>query len=183
MRGSPNERNLSSDPCRDGAGGAADYRYLYDGSTEIAILDPSNNFSRFTLPSVGYVAGTTQRTEQEDAMGTTLWTRYTSGNEVSRQTCDAFGNETRLLVGSRSDHRWGGKSGYDTDDDTGMVMMDARYYVPQLGRFLTQDPFGQEGGLNLYVYCNNSPLVRVDPSGKQGLTIGGFQFASLFSGE
>ncbi|CAN5452508.1 hypothetical protein BH11ARM2_BH11ARM2_29630 [soil metagenome] len=68
-------------------------------------------------------------------------------------------------------NRWAGRSGYVRDDEAGMVMMGARYYVPQLGRFLTQDPIGQEGGLNLYAYCGNSPLVSVDPDGRQNILI------------
>ena len=47
-----------------------------------------------------------------------------------------------------------------------MQLLGARYYLPQLGRFLTQDPIGHEGGLNLYAYCGDSPLTRVDPDGK-----------------
>jgi hypothetical protein len=48
-----------------------------------------------------------------------------------------------------------------------MQLLGARYYLPVLGRFLTQDPIGHEGGLNLYAYCGDSPLLRVDPSGTQ----------------
>jgi RHS repeat-associated protein len=38
-----------------------------------------------------------------------------------------------------------------------MRMLGARYYLPALGRFLTQDPIGLEGGTNLYACCANSP--------------------------
>ncbi len=38
----------------------------------------------------------------------------------------------------------------------------ARYYDPELGRFLTRDP---KGGINQYSYCNNNPMKYVDPDG------------------
>ena len=40
----------------------------------------------------------------------------------------------------------------------------ARYYDPELGRFLTEDP--AQDGLNWYVYCANNPVNFVDPSGE-----------------
>jgi len=46
-----------------------------------------------------------------------------------------------------------------------MLLLGHRYYLPRLGRFLTQDPIGQAGGLNLYAYCENNPLNKVDPDG------------------
>jgi len=47
-----------------------------------------------------------------------------------------------------------------------MMHMGARFYLPTLGPLLTQEPVGHEGGLNLYAYCDNGPLTRVDPDGK-----------------
>jgi len=42
----------------------------------------------------------------------------------------------------------------------------ARFYDPQLGRFVSQDPLGFAGGdINLYRYVNNDPLGNVDPLG------------------
>ncbi len=41
-----------------------------------------------------------------------------------------------------------------------------RWYDPVVGRWLSQDPIGFAGGdANLYRYCQNSPLVRTDPTG------------------
>ncbi|MBU0637908.1 MAG: RHS repeat-associated core domain-containing protein, partial [Planctomycetes bacterium] len=41
----------------------------------------------------------------------------------------------------------------------------ARWYEPAIGRFVQRDPIGIRGGLNVYLYCNCSPLIAVDPSG------------------
>ena len=59
-----------------------------------------------------------------------------------------------------------GSSGYYTDHETGLILCTHRYYDPQTGRWLTKDPIGHEGGVNLYGYCNNDPVNAVDPSGQ-----------------
>ena len=56
-------------------------------------------------------------------------------------------------------------TGYYTDTETGLILCSLRYYDPQAGRWLTEDPIGIAGGLNLYAYCANSPANYVDPSG------------------
>jgi RHS repeat-associated protein len=61
------------------------------------------------------------------------------------------------------------------DDETGLCYVFARYYNPQLGRFLTSDPLGLEGGsFNLYTYCDGDPVNRVDPTG-------GFAFLAVIA--
>ena len=41
----------------------------------------------------------------------------------------------------------------------------ARYYNPQTGRFISEDPTGFAGGINKYVYAHNDPIDRSDPFG------------------
>jgi RHS repeat-associated protein len=41
----------------------------------------------------------------------------------------------------------------------------ARYYDPQRGRFLNEDPIRFAGSVNFYSYVSNNPVVRIDPSG------------------
>jgi RHS repeat-associated protein len=50
-------------------------------------------------------------------------------------------------------------------DESGLVYARNRYYHPQLGRFISQDPIGFAGGLNLYAYCSNDPINFTDPLG------------------
>ena len=45
-----------------------------------------------------------------------------------------------------------------------MLQLGARYYWPEIGRFISQDPIG-EGG-NWYGYVEGNPVVRIDPSGE-----------------
>ena len=40
-----------------------------------------------------------------------------------------------------------------------------RFYSPRIARWLTRDPIEEEGGLNLYVVCNNDTLNKYDPNG------------------
>ncbi|WP_337075987.1 RHS repeat-associated core domain-containing protein, partial [Aeromonas veronii] len=54
------------------------------------------------------------------------------------------------------------------DAETGLHYNRHRYYQPETGRFITPDPVGLLGGLNVYRYGIN-PLRWVDPSGLSGV--------------
>ncbi len=56
------------------------------------------------------------------------------------------------------------------DDETGLTYYQSRYYSASLGRFLSQDPLGTEGGLNLYSFVNNNPLNAYDFLGLYGVS-------------
>ena len=45
---------------------------------------------------------------------------------------------------------------------TGLVNFRARWYDPVTGRWLSKDPIGLSGGLNLYVFCGNDPVNSLD---------------------
>lgn len=49
-----------------------------------------------------------------------------------------------------------------TDSETGFVYFGRRYYDSHLGRWITPDPIGYEGGPNLYAYVMNNPLGNID---------------------
>lgn len=56
-------------------------------------------------------------------------------------------------------------------EPNGFYYMRARYYDPKVGRFVSEDPSGFEGGdVNLYAYVKNNPMMGIDPTGlcKQG---------------
>jgi len=46
--------------------------------------------------------------------------------------------------------------------------MGQRWYDSSTGRFISQDPIGFNGGLNLYEYADGNPVSRIDPSGLLG---------------
>ena len=51
------------------------------------------------------------------------------------------------------------------DAETGLYYFRARYYDPELARFVSEDPIGLEGGLNQYAFGGNDPSNSVDPAG------------------
>lgn len=55
--------------------------------------------------------------------------------------------------------------GREYDNETHLYYNRARYYDPQLARFLSEDPIGQNGGANQYAYAGNNPIGTMDPSG------------------
>jgi len=58
-----------------------------------------------------------------------------------------------------------GQFGAYTDNETGLVLMGHRYYDAGTGRFLTRDPLGYGGGINLYGFTGNNPVNESDPFG------------------
>ena len=60
--------------------------------------------------------------------------------------------------------------GYYYDTETGLYYLKTRYYDPEVGRFISMDDISyldpeNINGLNLYAYCGNNPVMKVDPSG------------------
>jgi RHS repeat-associated protein len=43
-----------------------------------------------------------------------------------------------------------------------------RFYSPEISRWLSRDPIGEDGGLNLGAFVANNPIGRVDTIGQQG---------------
>lgn len=70
-----------------------------------------------------------------------------------------------------------GYTGHVQDGSSGLVYMQARYYDPQLGRFLAMDPAGPQeevpGSFNRYAYGLNNPYRYVDPDGQWAIVVEG----------
>ncbi|RYD66955.1 MAG: RHS repeat-associated core domain-containing protein, partial [Verrucomicrobiaceae bacterium] len=54
--------------------------------------------------------------------------------------------------------------GHRQDDESGLIYMRARYYDPQAGRFISEDP--SMDGINWFAYCANDPVNYSDESGR-----------------
>ena len=70
----------------------------------------------------------------------------------------AFGEE-KIIGHTLSPWRFSSKR---SDSETHLVYYGRRFYLPQLGRWLTPDPSGFTDGMNLYAFLQNSPLTKMD---------------------
>ncbi len=80
---------------------------------------------------------------------------------VERYSYDVFGEPNRVS-GVNNPYLFTGRR---YDDETGLYYYRARYYKPEIGRFLQSDPIGYAGGLNMYAYVGNNPINGIDPWG------------------
>ncbi len=60
--------------------------------------------------------------------------------------------------------------GYYYDIETGLYYVSSRYYDPEIGRWINADNQiagvgGEVLGYNMFAYCGNNPIIRMDPSG------------------
>ena len=63
-----------------------------------------------------------------------------------------------------------GFTNHEQTDPSGLIYMQARFYAPMYGRFLSPDPardqhFEQTQSWNIYSYVQNDPTMRIDPTG------------------
>jgi RHS repeat-associated protein len=59
-------------------------------------------------------------------------------------------------------------TGREWDAETQLHYYRARYYSPEHGWFMSDDPSGLSAGINLLEYVGNSPAGRIDPLGCSG---------------
>jgi RHS repeat-associated protein len=94
-------------------------------------------------------------------------------------------NKPSLLVASLAytNGTWYTYTGQEQDEFGGLIYYNARWYDPEVGRFISEDPAAalptNPLSINRYVYCMNNPLIYVDPTGlwSIGLKIFGFGFS------
>ena len=48
------------------------------------------------------------------------------------------------------------------DEETGLHYNRFRYYDPAIGRYVSADPIGQAGGVNVFGYAGNDPVGLID---------------------
>ena len=101
-----------------------------------------------------------------DHLGTPLQVLQFNGDEVARLKHDSYGNVLEISGASSQSAAGLGGTGRDIDADTGLQWHRARWYDPDTGRFLSEDPWGFKGrDSNLYRYAANQPTKFRDPTG------------------
>jgi RHS repeat-associated protein len=138
--------------------------YLYDGvnvAQELSGTTPTANLLS------GGVDEVFTRTDSSgtanfvtDALGSTLALTNGSGSTVASYTYDPFGNTTQTGTSTNS-YQYTGRE----NDGAGTYFDRGRYYSPTVQRFISQDPIGVAGGINLYAYVSNNPVSFSDPFG------------------
>ena len=102
-----------------------------------------------------------------DHLGSAAAATDASGNLLWREDYTPFGEPRQNPAGNADDE---GFTGHIHDSATGLTYMQARYYDPVIGRFLSHDPVGfAQGGpgqFNRYVYAENNPINNIDPTGQ-----------------
>ena len=76
---------------------------------------------------------------------------------------DAWGETTASSGSSTNPFQYVGALGYYTDSGVGLLLLQARWYMREAGRFVGVDPL--RSGTNVYLYAGGHPLLRVDASG------------------
>jgi RHS repeat-associated protein len=85
-----------------------------------------------------------------------------SGTIVWQQSFDPFGNPTAIVSTTPPDF---GYAGMYVHQRSGLDLTMFRAYSSSLGRWLSRDPLGESGGLNLYGYVGNNPISGIDSLG------------------
>ena len=97
-----------------------------------------------------------------DALGSTIALTDSSRTIQEQYTYDPYGNTS--LSGSGGSNNYFQFTGRE-DDYASLYYMRSRYYNPAIARFMSRDPAGFAGGLNMYAYAGDDPVDFSDPTG------------------
>ena len=134
--------------------------FLYDG-WEVAQEQSGSGNTDLVLGS-----GTDERfsragaTYLTDALGSTS-ALGSSGTVQTNYGYDPYGVSQVTGTASTNTFQYTGRE----NDGTGLLAYRNRYYNPSWGRFISEDPIGLGGGINVYAYVHDNPINLADPSG------------------
>ena len=143
--------------------------YLYDGQSIILEYQNGNITAKYTHgPNIDEPLAVEQGTNtyyyHNDGLGSITALTNAAGEKVQTYSYDSFGNMTQAGTITQPFTY----TAREFDTETGMYFYRARYYDSKVGRFVTKDPIGFKGGINVYAYVGNNPIKYRDPSGHMG---------------
>ncbi len=140
--------------------------FLYDGPQAIAELQGSAIGATYHTglqidEVLARYTNTGNRTLLADALGSVIALTDDQGQTQTTYAYSPFGEVSQTGEASDNSLQYTGRE----NDNTGLDYYRARYYDPQLKRFISEDPIGLVGGINLYAYVGNNPVNQKDPLG------------------
>ena len=158
--------------------------YQYQNQSVLGTTDENGNQTSFQLLGAADQTIATMRYTgdyagkayfyQKDIKGSTMSLGDEEGEGILAYEYDDFGETTKQ--GDEDFFNEICYTGAIYDESTGLYYLNARYYNPEDGRFLTQDTYRGEdnepGTWHLYAYCANNPVNYVDPTGHWVHTFG-----------
>ena len=144
--------------------------YLYDGSNAVADIDQNGSvLARYAEtqnidePLAELRSGTTSYYEA-DGLGSVTSLSSGAGAIANTYTYDSFGKLTASTGSITNRFQYTAR---EFDSESGLYYYRARYYDPNIGRFVTEDPMRYRGGsADFYSYVSNSPIRYTDPQGE-----------------
>ena len=133
------------------ANGSVQNYYIYGASGLISRIDANNNTSYYVYDFRGSTVAMTDVT--------------TSANITHKYQYDDYGKLLQSEEADTNPFRYVGKMGVMYEDEA-LVFMRARYYDPEIGRFLSEDPIWSP---NLYSYADNNPMMWIDSKGEDAV--------------
>jgi len=135
----------------------------------LAEANGSNQILRYYVYGQGLLAMVTPSgasySYHYDATGNTVAMTDGSQAVVNRYAYTPYGQIVGKAESVPQPFQYVGQSGVMAEPN-GFYYMRARYYDPEVGRFVSEDPIGFEGGdVNLYAYVGGNPVMFVDPEG------------------
>lgn len=154
-------------------------RYVWDNDQIVFELDNSLNVQKKYVRGINLIYAVDGKGNNKvfyvyNGHGDVVQLVDISGNVAKEYEYDSFGNEVNPVSSDDNPFRYCGEY-YDKETET--VYLRARYYDPEIGRFITEDSYtGNEKdplSLNLYTYCHNDSVNATDPSGHERIVVSG----------
>lgn len=136
-------------------------QFVWVGNTIAQERDGDNKVTRQYFAE-GEKRGEKSHYYTRDHLGSIRELTDGEGTLLTRYDYDPYGQRTKLAGTEDVDF---GYTGHYHHAPSGLILTHFRAYNPAFGRWLSRDPIGEEGGLNLYAYVDNNPANRIDPLG------------------
>lgn len=165
-----------------GSNPAQTVQYVYEGAQALGEIRSGNlshrlitglgldeTIARVALASSGTGAADTARSRQflTDALNSVMaqMNAATSGGLANSYAYSPYGQSSTVGPDSTANPiQYTSRE----NDQTGLLFYRARYYDPVMKRFISSDPIGLAGGMNMYGYVGGDPISLTDPLGLMG---------------